>query len=264
VPEGVSAHQLFALHRKEHAIAHITLRGSLADAWAWARPHIEAWREVQGDTRLRILRDGEVLARDQDAALDQIDAAWPGSTTPYQIAGTSFVFGTFAHAPWRMDPREQLVVQLVLSAYDRDCEHGDNLARLEAICDDAIASGTAYSALVSQQQYAPNDKTSWEDMMLRDDDPVKLASWHEAHVRGIDKRIWLSADQAAQIDRAAVSEHVTVTDLGRGLRLQMSDDRTRRELEPLIALLGSLVPTQAQAQRWDARRDEHTAGASAV
>ncbi|MFT3770381.1 MAG: hypothetical protein QM820_33555 [Minicystis sp.] len=254
----VDDHTLFAMHRREHASAHITLRGPLAEAWAWARPHVEAWSAAHGDGHLRVSRDHEVLllehAEEGAPPFDRVAGSIPGPTVPFQVAGTSYLFGTFGFAPWRMDPREQLVVELVLAAYDPESDGAGDLARLEAICDDAICTGVAYSALVEQHQYRPDDKTRWESIAVRDDGPLKVAVWHETHIRGIDKRIWMSASHAARFDRAALPDYVTVTDLGRGLRLQVSDDRMRRDLEPLVAALGALVPSGPETARWAAER----------
>jgi hypothetical protein len=250
---------LFAMHRREHASAHITLRGSLAEAWAWARPHVEAWSAARGDGNLRVERDHEVVlferAEESRPPFDRVSDFLPGPATPFQAAGASYLFGTFGYAPWRMDPREQLVVELVLAAYHPEGDDADDLARLEAICDDAIRSGVAYSALVEQHQHRPDDKTRWEGITAGGNDgPLKIAAWHETHIRGIDRRIWMSASHAARFDRAALPEYVTVTELGGGLRLTVGDDRTRHELEPLVGALGALVPCAPEIDRWAAER----------
>lgn len=250
---------LFAMHRREYASAHITLRGSLAEAWAWARPHVEAWSADHGDGNLRVSRDHEVMlaehAEEGRPPFDRVAGFMPGPTTPFQVAGTSYLFGTFNHAPWRMDPREQLVVQLVLVAHDPEADGAEDLARLEAICDEAIRSGVACSALAEQNRYRADDTTRWEGIAVAGDNgPLRIAAWHETHIRGIDKRIWMSASHAARFDRAALPDHITVTELGRGLRLQMGEDRSRRDLEPLVAALGALVPSAPEIERWAAER----------
>ncbi|MDC0721150.1 hypothetical protein [Nannocystis bainbridge] len=256
---SIDDYALFAMHRSEHVSAHITLRGSLAEAWAWASRHVEAWRTAHGDGNLRIERDGEVVvhAREEAGAppLDRVPEFMPGPTSPFQVAGATYLFGTFGYAPWAMDPRDQLVVQLMLAAYDRVNDHAPDIARLTAICDEAIRCGAAYSALLEQHQSRPNDTTRWEDITLGGNDaPLKLAAWHETHIRGIDRRIWLSAGHAARLDRARLPDYITVTELGGGVRLEMPDDRRRSELEPLIAALGALVPCAPEADRWAAER----------
>ena len=256
---NVDSHALFAMHRREHVSAHITLRGSLADAWAWASWHVEAWRTAHGDGNLRIERDHEVVLYEREEAgappLDRVTEFMPGPTSLFQVAGSTYLFGTFGYAPRPMDPREQLVVQLVLAAYDRETEHAADIPRLVAICDDAIRSGAAYSALLELHQYLPDNTTRWESITLgANDQPLKIAAWHETHIRGIDRRIWMSAGHAARFDRARLPDHITVTELGGGLRLEMADDRGRSELEPLVAALGALVPSAPEAERWAAER----------
>lgn len=256
---SIDDYALYAMHHREHVSAHITLRGSLADAWAWASRHVEAWRTAHGDGNLRVERDHEVvvLEREEEGApaLDRVGEFIPGPTTSFQVAGATYLFGTFGYAPWRMDPRDQLVVQLVLAAHDRQAEHAADIARLAAICDDAIRSGVAYSALLELHRYRPGETTRWEGITLGGNDgPLKLAAWHETHIRGIDRRIWMSASHAARLDRARLPDHITVTELGGGLRLEMSDDHRRSELEPLIAVLGALVPCAPEVERWAAER----------
>jgi hypothetical protein len=250
--------ELFSLHRKEHAIAYITLRGSLADAWTWARPHAEAWARERADDALHIMQDFNVVSQghyDDRIPFDTIAPAFAGPSTPFRAAGKSWRFGTTTHAPSQMEPHERLAVSLVLFAYDPVNDHSAALAKLEAICDDAIARNVAYSALVVEQQYQPDDTTTgFESICVRDDDPIRVEAWHTTHVRGVDKRVWLSAEHAALLDRAALPDYVTVTPIGRGLRLQVPDDRRRAELEPLITALGALVPTQAEVERWTAAR----------
>lgn len=97
-------------------------------------------------------------------------------------------------------------------------------------------------------------KTRWEELCTRDDGPLKLASWQSTHVRGIDKRLWLSNELAAHIDRAKLPDYATLTPLGQGVRLQVPDTRMRMELEPLISALGTLVPTEAEVERWNHSR----------
>ncbi|APR85962.1 Hypothetical protein A7982_11311 [Minicystis rosea] len=132
--EHVDDFQLFAMHRQEHVSAHIAFSGSLAEAWAWARPHVEAWRAAHGDGHLRVSRDQEVLIHEHqeegELPFDRVAALVPGPTTTFQVAGKSYLFGTFGYAPWRMDPREQLVAELVLSAYDAESEHDEAIAHL--------------------------------------------------------------------------------------------------------------------------------------
>lgn len=105
-----------------------------------------------------------------------------------------------------------------------------------------------------QQQYNPEITTAFEQLALRDDTVTKLAAWHETHVRGVDRRLWLSTELAQRLERQKLPSYAVVTDLGRGLRLQVPNDRRRAELEPLIAALGPLVPSEAEAARWTAAR----------
>lgn len=254
--DHVDDHTLFHMHHCEHASAHITLRGSLAEAWAWARPRVEAWSAARGDGDLHVTRGGEVLLREraEEGAppFARVAGLIPGpATTSFQAAGRSYKFGTFAHAPWRMDPREQLVVQLVLAT---DAPEAD-LAGFAEICDEAIRAGAAHSALVEHHLHRPDDETRWEDITIGGDDgAIKLAAWHETHLRGVDKQIWMSANHAARLDRAALPDHIAVTELGSGLRLEMPEGRRRSELEPLVAALGALVPSRAEVERWTAER----------
>lgn len=252
--DHVSNSQLFAMHRRDLAIAYISLRGSLAEAWAWARPHIETWSRTDNQHMLHVMRDFDVLLQeeydpDKELPFAKIAPLFGSPTTPFRAAGKSWLFGTHSYAPGRMDPREQLAVSLVL-ATDQN-----QLADLEAICDEAIAKGLAHSALVVHQQSRPEYNTSFEQIAVRDDDPLRLAAWHETHVRGVDKRIWLSAELAAGLDRGALPDYATITPVGNGLRVQIPDERMRAELEPLIAALGPLVPTQAEVERWKAARE---------
>ncbi|MBZ5708834.1 hypothetical protein [Nannocystis pusilla] len=256
---SIGNYALFAMHHREHVSAHITLRGSLAWAWAWASRHVEAWRTAHGDGSLRIERDHEVVFHEREEAgappLDRVTEFMPGPKSPFQVAGSTYLFGTFGYPPRSMDARDQLVVQLVLAAYDRTADHVADIARLEAICDEAIRSGAAYSALLELHQYRPDDTTRWESITLGgNDEPLKIAAWHETHIRGIDRRIWMSTSHAARLDRARLPDHITMTELGGGLRLQMPDERRRGELEPLIAALGALVPSAPELDRWAAER----------
>jgi hypothetical protein len=264
---SVENHTLFAMHRSEHVNAHITLRGALSEAWAWARPHLERWCARQGDANLRVSVGGEVVinapahddASAPSPAFADLAAVLPDARTPIQAAGRSFLFGTFYAEPWNMDPRERLTVQLVLCAKgDRNDDDVlmNHTAALEALCDDAIRSGAAHSAIVSWHQYRPSDETPWEQITVRQSEALALAAWHETHVRGVDKRLWLSEALAARVDREALARHVTVTAVGAGLRLQLSDDRPRAHLEAVAELLGALVPTEAEAERWLAQRPQ--------
>lgn len=249
-------HGLFAMHRSEHAIAQIALNGSLADAWPWARKQIEQWTTLRGDDYLRVTREFNVIL-DEGGAFDRVAETFPSPTTPLQVAGKSYLFGTAAYAPFKMEPDDKLAVQLILVSYDRECEHPE-LAMLEAICDDAIASGFASSAIVYRHQYQPSDtKTRWEELCVHDDGPLKLASWQSAHVRGIDKRLWLAEALAVHVDRSKLPDYATVTPLARGIRLRIPDTRMRMELEPLISALGALTPTQAEVEQWSHSRS-HT------
>lgn len=252
----IDQHTLLAMHRLEHASAHLTLRGSLEEAWAWARPRLEAWAAARGDHLLRVTRAGEVLlAEDAAPHFDRVASLLPGPAMPFQVSGATYLFGTFAFAPFRMAPGDELVAQLILSSRDPACAHTETLPHLEALCDEAIRDGAAHSAILEQNQYRAGDKTRWEHVAVPGaDDPLKLASWHATHLRGVDKRLWMSQAHASLLDRGALPEHVTVTDLGRGLRLQMSDDRPRADLEPLLAALGPLVPASREVERWVAER----------
>lgn len=255
----VDAHTLFAMHRREHASAHITLRGSLAEAWAWARTRVEGWAAARGDRRLEVLRGHEVLCRDEPAEggalFDRVAPLFPDAVTPFQAAGASYRFGTFAYAPYRMAPGDALVVQLVLSAFDPEGAHEAALPALEALCDEAIRDGVAHSAVVELNQYRPDDKTRWEHVAVRGGDAaLELTSWHESHVRGVDHRVWLSSALASRLDRAALPADVAVTDLGGGVRLHVRDDRPRASLEPLLTALGALAPTDHEVERWAAER----------
>ncbi len=259
--EHTDDHRLFAMHRSEHVQAHITLRGTLAEAWRWARPHVEAWCADQNDRGLHVLRgDDEVVHResrhDGDAlSYDKVLELLPGTRdVPFQAAGENFLFGTFRFKPWRMYGSDELVVELVLGGSTPDASNEALLARLSAICDDAIASGHAYSALVAQHHYRPDEKTAWEDVTATDDHPLKMISWHQHHLRGIDKRMWLSADHTALIDRAAVAEHATVTPVGAGLRITVPDDQPRRTLAPLEELLRPLLPHAETIDAWKRER----------
>ncbi|APR85961.1 Hypothetical protein A7982_11310 [Minicystis rosea] len=64
----------------------------------------------------------------------------------------------------------------------------------------------------------------------------------------------MSERHAARLDRAALPAYVTVTDLGRGIRLQVPEDQPRGDLESLVAALGALVPSTPEATRWTTER----------
>lgn len=259
----VDNHKLFQLHRRDHVVLHVALRGSLADAWAWAQPHVAAWAEARGERYLRVQRDNDIVldertgseaGTDEPLPWNRVAAYVPDPRTPLQVRGASYRFGTCSFAPWRLDPRESLAVQLVLWAESGDDDGEETLAALTAVADDAFARGVACSAVLAEQQYAGDERTGWEDITVTDDNPLRLAAWHDTHVRGVDKRIWMSAEHARRIDRAAVARHAEVTDLGRGIRITMDPERPRRELEPLIAILGSLLPSQASVEAFKLER----------
>lgn len=259
VAPRTDAYTLFAMHRSEHLSAHITLRGGLAEAWAWARPRVETWAAAQGDRQLRVARAHEVLRSEENARgatpLDEVAALLPDACTPFQVDGASYRFGTFAYAPHRPRAGDALVVQLVLSSFDPEGVHAAALADLEALCDEAIRDGVAHSALLEMNQHRPDDKTHWERVAVPGgDDPLKVAAWHASHVRGVDRHLWLSTPLASHIDHAALPAHVAVTDLGRGVRLKVRDGIPRAALEPLVVALGALVPTQQEVERWEAAR----------
>lgn len=231
--EGVSNFELFAMHRKEHAIAHVALRGPIADAWAWVRSRIERWAVGS----MRIVRDWDVVAT--DPTLDEVAAKLPSERTQaFQVAGQRWLFGTARVASYQLNQGDELALQLVVTAYDPRCEH--DLGPLVALCDDALATGVAYSAVVYHHQYQPDTKTAFEAIALRDEDPAKLDAWQASHVRGVDKRMWLSAPLAAQL--GPLPSYITTTPIGTGIRLEMPDNRPRSDLEPLITALGPLVP----------------------
>lgn len=233
--------RLFSMHRSEHVYAHVTLRDMPAAAWAWARPHVEAWARAHGDQALRVSCDDRVIRHDhENPSWDRVAELLPVNNVPFQVAGKTFLFGTFAYPPYGVDPAERLVVQLVLGARSPDAEDAQNLAQLSAIADQAIEHGLAYSALVGMYQYRPEETTPWESV-IGTDRSVALASWHETHLRGIDKRIWMAAEHAARIDRVALARHATLTELGRGLRVTVADEAPRRALAPLEELLGVLL-----------------------
>ena len=252
--DHVGDHALFGMHRCEHVHAHITLRGSLAEAWSWARPHLEAWAAAHDETLLRASRAHDVVLAENlfesdrlsyDKVVDHVPA---DATVPFQVTGRTFLFGTFAYEPY--DSKEPLVVQLVLGARSPDENNRAQLSLLSKIADEAIASGVAYSALVSSHTSMPSEKTAWEEISAPSEDPLKLARWHATHLRGVDKRMWLSAEHAAQIDRAAVARHATVTTVGAGLRIDVEDDRPRRTLAPLEELLAPLLPSRQSMEAW--------------
>jgi hypothetical protein len=257
--EHVDDHKLFQLHRCEHSALHIALRGSLADAWAWARPHVEAWTAATGERFLNVQR-GDAIVLDANTTDDEplpwqrVAEHFPNSRTPLQARGSTFKFGTCAYASWGMDPRESLAVQLVLSAENPDEDSADNLARMTAIADDAIARGVAHSAHLCEQHYVSDERTSWEEITASDDAPLKLAAWHETHIRGLNKRIWMSAEHAARIDRHALARHATITDLGRGIRVNVDATKPRRELEPLVTILAPILPSTTTIERFKTER----------
>jgi hypothetical protein len=99
--------------------------------------------------------------------------------------------------------------------------------------------------------------TAFEQISLgAHSDVVRCARWHADHVRGVDKRIWLSAEQLALLDRSKLPDYASVTPVGAGVRVQIPDDRMRVELEPVIAALGSLVPQFLDAERFSAAREK--------
>jgi hypothetical protein len=255
----VDDHNLFQLHRCEHSALHIALRGSLAEAWAWAQSHVTAWTTAHHERFLNVQRGDDIVL---DARADDHEALpwarvvelFTDPRTPFQARGRTFKFGTCSYAPWRMDPRESLAVQLVLWDQNPDEDGAGNLAQLAAIADDAIARGIAYSAHLCQQQYVPDERTSWEQITVADDAPLKLAAWHDAHILGLNKRIWMSAQHAARIDRSALAQHAEVTDLGRGIRVVVDPNAPRRELEPLVPILGAILPSVATTERFKTER----------
>jgi hypothetical protein len=265
----VDDHKLFQLHRCDHTALHIALRGSLAEAWAWAQSHVATWTATHGERFLRVQRDNEIVlgASTDEAELlpwQRVVDYFPDARTPFHARGLTFRFGTCSHAPWRMDPRESLAVQLVLWAENPDDDATANLAQLSSIADDAIARGVAHSAHLCEQQYVPDDRTSWEEITASDDDPLKLAAWHQTHIVGLNKRIWLSADHAARIDRNALARHATITDLGRGIRVNVDPSKPRRELEPLVAILGPLLSSAETIERFKTERAAELAVSAAA
>ncbi len=220
--DHVDSHKLFNMHRREHAHLHLALRGTLADAWVWARPHVEAWAVAHEDICLRVRRDYDVVLAenryDQETlSYDKIGELFPSTRTlPFQASGNSFLFGTYAFVAPRMDPREELVTNLVLGARCADGDQAATFARLTAIADDSLARNLVYSGVLSTNVFAPSEKSGWEDITAPSDDPLKLVRWHETHVRGLDKRMWFSAEHAALVDRDALARHATVTSVGTG------------------------------------------------
>ena len=254
-------HRLFNMHRSEHIQAHITLRGTLAEAWQWARPHVEEWCAAENDKLLSVMRgDDEVLFREnryEQPVLSYAKLAElvPSSRdVPFIASGETFLFGTFRFKPWRMNATDQFVVQLVLGGQSPD---DAMFARVTAICDEAMANGLAYSALVASHHDAPGEKTAWEDITVTDDHPLKMVSWHERHLRGIDKRIWLSAEHAALVDLTALANHATVSSIGSGIAITVPDDRPRSTLAPLEELLRDLLPHETTIDTW--KRDAEQA-----
>jgi hypothetical protein len=218
---------------------------------------------ASGERYLRVLRDGDVVLDERtaiepgaDAPLpwDRVSGHFPDAHTPLQVRGAGYRFGTCSFAPRDMDPRESLAVQLVLWGESGDDDGAALLATLGAIADDAIARGAAHSAVLAEQQYVPEEQTAWEEITVRDDTPLRLAAWHETHVRGLDKRIGMSAEHARRVDRAAIARHAEVTDLGRGIRITIDPERPRRDLEPLIAVLGPLLPSDASVEAFELER----------
>lgn len=250
-PPQVSDDELFDMHRAEHVQAHITLRGDLRAQWEWARPHVEAWAEAHGETALRVVCDDEVVLHESlDEYTDEPQPPLPwdkvaGLLTDrdvsFQVAGRRFLFGTFSY-PWQgRDRSDPLVRQLVLGAPTGDSESA-LLAEASAIADDAFQRGIAHSALVGLHRYAPTDRTAWETAIAANESAMAQERWHTKHLRGVDKRIWLSRAHAALIDRSELARHATVTEVGAGLRLTVPDDTPRRQLEPLEVVLASLLP----------------------
>jgi hypothetical protein len=270
---------LFALHRCDQTSLHVALRGTLADAWAWARPHLERWTAAHDEHFLQVQRGNDIILRERTGYLrdddtpepplpwDRVAEHFPATrTTTLQACGEQFRFGTFAYASWGMDPREQLVVQLVLFAQNPDDDPTGNVALLAAIANDAIARGVAYSAHLGVQQYGNDERTTWEEITVTDDAPLKLVAWHEAHIRGLNKRIWMSADHAARIDRAALAAvpGVEITDLGRGIRVLFDIEAPRRDLEALIPILGPLLPSHATIEQFKTERAAQLAVSAAA
>lgn len=244
---------LFEMHRAEHLQAHITLRGDLRTKWEWARPHIEAWAKAHGETALRVIRDEEVILReslDEYADEPQPPLSWaevanllPEGDVAFQVAGRHFLFGTFSYPSNDRDRSDPLMHQLVLGAGTGDRET-ELLAQASAIADDAFMHERAHSALVALHRSAPSERTAWENITGSSSNAaLAQESWHERHVRGVDKRMWISHEHATRIDRAELARHATVTEVGSGLRLTVADSTPRRQLEPLEIALSSLLPT---------------------
>lgn len=260
--EHTDDHRLFDMHRCEHVQAHITLRAPLAAAWRWARSHVERWCAAEGDNFLHVMRgDDEVVLRESLHERDALSYTAVGELVPdardvpFQAAGQKFLFGTFRFKPWRFYASDQLVVQLVLGGASHDEDNAAQFARLTAICDDAMEQGIAYSAVVAAHHHVPGEKTAWEDITATDDHPLKTVSWHARHLRGIDKRMWLSAEHVALVDRAALARHATITPVGAGIRLNVPDDQPRRTLAPLEQLLLELLPHARTIDAWKAERE---------
>ena len=103
-------------------------------------------------------------------------------------------------------------------------------------------------------------------MAVTDTAPLELVAWHATHIRGLNKRIWMSAEHAARIDRAALAAvpGVEVTDLGRGLRVVFDVEAPRREMEALIPILGPLLPSHATIEQFKTERAAQLAVSAAA
>jgi hypothetical protein len=69
--------------------------------------------------------------------------------------------------------------------------------------------------------------------------------------------MWMSNEHAARLApaaRAELAERATLTELGRGLRINVDPTRPRRDMEALIPLLGSLLPAETTVEAYKLER----------
>ncbi|UJR86818.1 hypothetical protein [Sandaracinus amylolyticus] len=239
---------LYAMHLMTRRFGTVSFAGSLADAWAWARPHVERWCDrVQGSWWATI--GTRIVAHDREGAIAAI-AGGPAEWATLHAPGV--MFGCFGSEPGRVfDGQEPVVVLTLHEPIDGE----DDASSLRGILDDAMRSGVGLGALMASWENAPthNDATIWEKVAVGHSDALRYRSWHVERVRGLDHDgVWLGATHLARVRLAALPDFVEVERLGPAVRLTVPRARRRAELRAIEDVLDAVMPSRDAAEAWEA------------
>lgn len=248
--------RFFALHIWSVRFATISFSSGLTEAWAFAR----RWFESLGGTVWGLAEGSRVVAHARDHVLARLDALarapapwpWIRLAAPHLNA-----FGNLEVEPSRVYDGEEPVFVLSMTDDPTDDEARE---RLTSLCDEAMRSGVALSAVMGMWERAPRlDATLWEDLTLPFNEATLFRSWHAERLRAVDHEgVWLGRTHLARVSLEALPPYAEVTPIEDargervGARIRIPRELGRSKLRAIEEVLDPIMPSSDAVAAWNA------------